>query len=63
MRPDRIVTTDGVVASMPHALWDEHKARAAELEAIIRAILDADERGEGQPFAEAMERAHKAVAR
>ena len=39
------------------------ETRVAELEAIIRAILDADERGQGQPFAEAMERAHKAVAR
>lgn len=36
MRPDRIVTTDGVTASMPHALWDECRSRIAELEAALR---------------------------
>lgn len=35
--------------------------RMAELESILRAILDADERGQGLPFAEAMERAHRAM--
>lgn len=35
--------------------------RIAELERILHDILVADERGQGLPFAEAMERAHKAM--
>lgn len=35
--------------------------RIAELEDILRAILEADERGQGLPFAEAMARAHEAM--
>ena len=41
----------------------QHEAadRIADLEDILRAILHADERGQGTPFAEAMDRAHKAL--
>lgn len=47
-------------------VYEEHvrmQNRIVELESIIRAILDADERGQGVGYAEAMERAHKAVPR
>jgi hypothetical protein len=40
---------------------DLARDRIAELESILRDILAADERGQGLPFAEAMERAHKAL--
>jgi hypothetical protein len=39
------------------------KQRVIELEGIIVAILNGDEGGQGVGFAEAMERAHKAVPR
>ena len=39
------------------------RAERDALRAILRAILEADERGQGQPFAEAMERAHVALGR
>ncbi len=37
------------------------RARVAELEAVVDAILAADERGQGLPFAEAMERAARLI--
>lgn len=33
-----IVTTDGVVAQMPHEMWERTKARIAELEAALMPL-------------------------
>ncbi|MGI9297125.1 MAG: hypothetical protein ACR2QC_04405 [Gammaproteobacteria bacterium] len=45
------------------AVYGTGTERIAQLEHILAAILDADERGQGQPFAEAMDAAHKALGR
>jgi len=43
---------------------DIYEAQAAEIErlrGLLRAIIEADERGQGQPFAEAMQKARAAL--
>jgi hypothetical protein len=41
----------------------DNELRAERAEGLLQAILDADERGQGLPFAEAMNAAHEALAR
>lgn len=38
-----------------------NRSRIRELEYLLQAILEADERGQGVPFQEAMDAAHKAL--
>lgn len=62
-KEQRVVECLRSLRPTPGGLIENAANRIEYLERILGAILDADERGQGQPFKEAMDAAHNALGR